>query len=850
MGSRKRGRDEMESSEPAPESSMLDKLRNTWELANLMQYIYIFGKAVKIDEDLTIEDLETECLKPEPSQVLSEIGLALLKIVSSHRGLTLEIFDEYTRRQYVAKAPNRNPFGTDEEPQKFAEFDVFLKLKVLVQLSQWTLINADRMRERMPEAKDNEQTQWRIEEIGYDKHERYYFVLDDNRLYRRTDPLPPPPPAPKAKAKSKKGRAAARASKRRKTTGLEESANDADDDTPAANGEAGASEDNDGFGGRKWECIAFTLGQYQEFLESIQKSRDPDEKDLHRWIKEEVWPVIEKAEESQSRKKQKQERELMNMQKLATAKRSSRLEAKMERERQEQEVAEAERKRKADLTAAKQNQEKQKRMEEDRESRMLTREQRLKEREYKRILQEEELANLSEENKKVEAGEAKKSERHLKTEIEKRKRELAALAEDDEWVFDCSKCGVHGTNLDDGSHSVACEKCNVWQHSACLGISQADAEKDDFHFICQDCKRREEDAKKPKIPSLKFHIGSSSSPPQQKPKIVVPGANEGKKRKSSEERSQLPPSKKFKTVDSNNHHPPSTYHPRAQQNGQNDMHAAVMNGPTLSPQGQLSRQSIYAGNQEESFLTRRAYPDAPPPGLRSPPGPPAYANGYNSHVSPQNAYVPQLPPQAFKSPYADGAYQSSHQPHNVGWSARYTPPQQPQQAQAHGPPPPSQNPFNNSFDRQRPSSSHSTHNVPSPVKNGPSLSPPQHSPPLFNTPHHPPPQYQTTHTNGAPPNQPLPATGPPAFSPMKQQSPPAASKMLHAPSSSPVVHQPPLQNNASSPPGLSPTKHSLPRAASGHGVIGTPVVIPPVAQLSPSPMQQSLNAALKSATPE
>ncbi|CAF9939363.1 MAG: hypothetical protein ALECFALPRED_008079 [Alectoria fallacina] len=852
MGSRKRGRDEMESSEAAPEISMLDKLRNTWELANLMQYIYIFGKAVKIDEDLTIEDLETECLKPEPSQVLSDIGLALLKYVSSHRGLTPEIFDEYTRRQYVAKAPNRNPFGIEEEPQRFAEFDVFLKLKVLVQLSQWTLINADRMRERLPEAKDNEQTQWRIEEVGYDKHERYYFVLDDNRLYRRTDPPPPPPPAPKAKAKSKKGKAAARASKRRKTIELGGSANDADNDTPAEDGEAGANEEDDSFGGRKWECIAITLDQYQGFLESIQNSRDPDEKDLHRRIKEEVWPVIEKAEDSQARKKQKQERELMNMQKLATAKRSSRLEAKMERERQEQEVAEAERKRKADLTAAKQNQEKQKRMEEDRESRMMTREQRLKEREYKRILQEEELANLSEENKKVEAGEAKKSERHLKTEIEKRKKELAALAEDDEWIFDCSKCGVHGTNLDDGSHSVACEKCNVWQHSACLGFSQADAEKDDFHFICQDCKRREEDAKKPKIPSLKFHVGSSSSPPQQKPKMDVPGANQGKKRKSSEERSQFPPSKKFRPVDSNNHHPPDSNHPRAPRNGQNGMHAAVMNGPTLSPQGQLPRQSIYAGNQEESFFTRRAYPDAPPPGLRSPPGPPAYANGYKNQVSPQNGYVPQLPPQAFQPPYANGAIQGSHQPHNVGWSARYTPPpQQSQHAQAPGPPPPSQNPFTNSFDRQRPSSSHSTHNVPSPIKNGPSLSPRQHSPPLYEPPHRQSPQYQTPHTNGAPPNQPLPATGPPAFSPMKQQSPPAASKTMNPPpSSSPVAHQPPLQNNAPSSPGLSPTKHSPPRAAPGHGVAGTPAVIPPVAQLSPSPMQQSLNAALKSATPE
>lgn len=55
MGSRKRGRDEMESSEPAPEQNLLDRIRSTWEFANIMQYIFIFGKAVKINEDLTIE---------------------------------------------------------------------------------------------------------------------------------------------------------------------------------------------------------------------------------------------------------------------------------------------------------------------------------------------------------------------------------------------------------------------------------------------------------------------------------------------------------------------------------------------------------------------------------------------------------------------------------------------------------------------------------------------------------------------------------------------------------------------------------------------------------------------------
>lgn len=80
-----------------------------------------------------------------------------------------EIFDEYTRRQYLAKAPARNPFGDDEEAKKFAEFDVFTKLRVLVQLSQWTLINAERMRERMPEVKDSEQIQWVCTNTGLAK---------------------------------------------------------------------------------------------------------------------------------------------------------------------------------------------------------------------------------------------------------------------------------------------------------------------------------------------------------------------------------------------------------------------------------------------------------------------------------------------------------------------------------------------------------------------------------------------------------------------------------------------------------------------------------------------------------
>ena len=58
----KRTRDEAELDIPLepevqpPENlEILSRLRNMWEFASLMQYIYLFGQAVKIDDDLDIE---------------------------------------------------------------------------------------------------------------------------------------------------------------------------------------------------------------------------------------------------------------------------------------------------------------------------------------------------------------------------------------------------------------------------------------------------------------------------------------------------------------------------------------------------------------------------------------------------------------------------------------------------------------------------------------------------------------------------------------------------------------------------------------------------------------------------
>lgn len=55
MVTRKRGRDAVEDVEPPKEMGMLERLQNTWEFANLAQWIFMFGRAVKIDENLDVE---------------------------------------------------------------------------------------------------------------------------------------------------------------------------------------------------------------------------------------------------------------------------------------------------------------------------------------------------------------------------------------------------------------------------------------------------------------------------------------------------------------------------------------------------------------------------------------------------------------------------------------------------------------------------------------------------------------------------------------------------------------------------------------------------------------------------
>lgn len=306
----------------------------------------------------------------------------------------------------------------------------------------------------------------RVDPCGWDAEDRAYFLFDDDRLYRQTDPPLPSSPSKKGKA-PKSGRS----SKRQRLSRVipDTSPEDSGADTKPNGAEPFALAHEDNFAGRRWECVAITLEDYNKFLDSIRRSRNADEKNLFRFVSDEVIPSLSHREEERQRKEMRKLRELENQQKLATAKRSSRLASKFEKKREQDEAEEAERKKHADIEMAHRELARQHRMEEvrrlallrsanagqDRESRMMTREQRIREREMKRILHEEELAKeqdmlkrLAEQGTVAQSASAKSrvSRRQLDADMVHHKTELEKLQVEDDWMFDCSVCGVHGQN--------------------------------------------------------------------------------------------------------------------------------------------------------------------------------------------------------------------------------------------------------------------------------------------------------------------------------------------------------------------------------------------------------------------
>ncbi|KAF1956155.1 hypothetical protein CC80DRAFT_70117 [Byssothecium circinans] len=796
MGARKRTHAEAEQEAPADEApstlTPLQQLRNMWQFANLAQYIHMFKGALKISDDFGIAELETECLKPQPSEKLAEIGLALLKHISSHKGLTPEIFDEYARRQFVAKAPSRNPFGTDELPIKFDTFDVFTKIRTLQQLSVWTLNNPNSVRERL-NATEAEQLDWRLTPFGKDSQQRLIYLFDDFRLYRQQNPFVFDKP-PKAKAKPKRTAKSTRNNKKRRVSArvAEESA-----DEEVAEVQEDEEVDN-GLGGMKWECICVDYDDYQNYMGLIRRSKNVDEQELYASIEEQVLPELAKVAEEQARKEARRLKELETLQKLATAKRSSRISARQEKAKEQEQAEEAERKRLADLEMAKAEQQKIKEQEEAQESHRKTREQRIREREAAKILEEEKLRKLKEDEEKLASGEARGSERYLKAQMKKAASQLKKLKDEGSWMFDCEKCGLKGMNLNDGSHQIQCENCNEWQHSRCHNIPPDVAEGPDYVFLCTACKDKERSEREPKLPPLKLRL-TSASPSSQR---------------ASGENGQHPTGfvRQLEAVRIPAPRPPIAQSPPRPTQPT----LALMNGPSLSPRGQaLGPPGIQ--RSEAAYGSPFSHGNG-----SSPPRPQSTAQG--------NGYPTSSPPRYQNA----GPPTSPLSTHNTSFS------------RPNGSPFSSARPFQTTHNTQFSSFSRPVSTAGS---GGPQHSPVKHSPAPSPRPANGVPNaynFKSPHSSFPPSS--VQAS---AFSPTKNSSPPPASHYMSSPAPAPINFAPsPSQMPAQVLPDPipAPSKHDAARPVSSHET-SEKMVLPPIKSLPPSTPYQNLSPPTKKASP-
>lgn len=165
-----------------------------------------------------------------------------------------------------------------------------------------------------------------MEPCGFDREGSTYYILDDNRLYRRTSWLGNDQSAKKSKQK-KKG-----TSKRRRTS--------------AAVGDGGTDEAAAPDSSRRgaWSCVCVTLSDWIAFVDGLQSSKDADEMGLYAYLKQDVLPELTKAWAEKEKQRQ-------IMEAVANRKKSSRLDAKLARQKEEVERAAA-RRREEDLEKA------------------------------------------------------------------------------------------------------------------------------------------------------------------------------------------------------------------------------------------------------------------------------------------------------------------------------------------------------------------------------------------------------------------------------------------------------------------------------------------------------------------
>ncbi|KAI8344927.1 hypothetical protein BD560DRAFT_485011 [Blakeslea trispora] len=538
------------------------QLRNNVDFASVSQFLHTFQSAFRpwpstthdiisarvIDPSEYVfetEDLERMILEPTERIRLEDMIVRMLRLTTKNRFINTSTWQTYFSKEFDKREfEEPNPFrAEDEQIIDYFHMNLSTQIHLIHMLCEWQLDDPERLREHLDSEEDA--VQWRVDPVGFDRKGSTFWLFDDNRLYKET---PKPKQSTKKSLPKKKRTAGTRTSSRKR----------------ANESEALSSEDEDEEW-IPWKLICRTKEDWEAIPQKYANSKHVDEKQFYSLLTQDLVPKIVPALEEREKELEKQEA-------IANRKRSSRImirelealasvgfdedqgrtraSSRLERKQQEKEQKDKENLAKA------------------REERLLERERRMMEREYRAMAREKHqedqsdpkesdvqpasdntisvpVTTASKEKLPIDVGkplvqETKPKRKYIRRLDEHgnpipRKPKLDAegnpiplkkrgrkpknkdVEQEENWQFECV-CGVSGSNLDDGTPMIACERCGIWQHIHCLqDAGQIEKKKslDNINFVCQKCIHKqhtdETDAQQPQKKQKTEHESSQNN---------------------------------------------------------------------------------------------------------------------------------------------------------------------------------------------------------------------------------------------------------------------------------------------------------------------------------------------------
>lgn len=245
----------------------------------------------------------------------------LLKVERIWRELSKDDDNAKSKREMEASESDLEEVEEVEQQSfvKWLELSVPERLGVLNCLCEWHL-HSEKFRERAEASTSGSSTDWRIDPIGTDSASRLYYFLDDNRLYRCSDPAAPDSIL-----------AAEFAAKRKRRKKQVE---------PAMQRTTLANYEDD------WKCIASTYREWEDLVNDLPKAESTSERRLYSYLRNQALPIVADEEAQRqaraaaaaskaARIEAERVRELLRMEAMSTRKRSSRLQGLEERKKEE-----------------------------------------------------------------------------------------------------------------------------------------------------------------------------------------------------------------------------------------------------------------------------------------------------------------------------------------------------------------------------------------------------------------------------------------------------------------------------------------------------------------------------------